>query len=55
MDFFKNIKPVTLYIVGSSLLGIAAITTKKESFTYWIFSVFGLILIFLAIMKHFKK
>jgi hypothetical protein len=52
---FNNITPVSLYLVGGFLLGIAKVATTKDSFTYWLFCIFGLILIFLAIMKHFKK
>jgi hypothetical protein len=55
MEFFNKISPVSLYLIGGLFLGIAKISTTKDSYPYWLFNICGVILIFLAIMKHFKK
>jgi hypothetical protein len=55
MNFFNKTPPVYMYLIGGLFLGIATISTTKDSIAYSLFSLCGIILIFLAIMKHFKK
>ena len=54
-ESFQKLSALQMYVIGSLFLTIALNLTEKNSIVYWIINIFGLITVFLAIMKHFKK
>ncbi|HLF51994.1 hypothetical protein [Flavobacterium sp.] len=55
MDFFKNIKPIQLYM-GSIIFFVLSSLARKEYHTlYLLFLILGVVLFFLGIIKRIKK
>ena len=54
-ESFQKLSPLQLYLIGSLFLTIGISLTEKNSISYWIINAIGLLVVFFAIMKHFKK
>jgi hypothetical protein len=55
MDFFKNIKPIQLYMSSIIFFVLSSLVKDKQHNLYLIFLVFGVLLFFFGISKRIKK